>query len=241
MLSLQRPFPNQAREHVRADQYGGQVQQTHSSHETGGPHTSPAATFTRADQGSSDLYKIFFIDESRRWNLIIGAAPSSGVRLAETGGKMFQVVLTIGGVILGILLTAGYQNVMDRRGAKQLRIMLAHEIARTRSRLAGIVKLLDAFPANELPSYIKPMNIEEIAQRVEGTCDRKLFEACITSRGFGRELKEQTLRFYARCEETARTFRETERWAGNIRAGLFHDYINALVSDAEALEVRLTA
>ncbi|HEU0277139.1 MAG TPA: hypothetical protein VFQ95_04900 [Rhodanobacteraceae bacterium] len=154
---------------------------------------------------------------------------------------MFEIWLTIGGVILGILLTAGYQSVTDHRSARQLRILLAHEIARTRSRLAEIIKLLDALPASELPSYIEPMSIEEIAQRVEATCDRKLFEACVTSRGFERELKEQTLRFYGRCAETARTFRETERWAGNIRAGLFHDYINALVSDAEALEVRLAA
>jgi len=154
---------------------------------------------------------------------------------------MFEILLTVGGVVLGILLTAGYQGVTDRRNAKQLRIMLAQEIARTRFRLAEILKLLDAFPASELPWYIKPMNIEEIAQRVETSCDRRLFETCITSPGFGSELKKQALRFYGRCEEVAWTFRETERWAGNIRADMFHDYINALVTDAEALEVQLAA
>jgi hypothetical protein len=154
---------------------------------------------------------------------------------------MFEILLTIGGVILGILLTAGFQRLQDRRDAKHLRIMLSHEISRTRSHLTEVVELLNAFPAGELPSYIKPMRIEEIAQRVEAACDRKLFEACITCRGFESRLKEQTLRFYGRCESVAQSFRETERWAGNIRAGLFQDNINALIEDAEALKVELAA
>lgn len=154
---------------------------------------------------------------------------------------MFEFFLTIGGVVLGILLTAGYQHLQDRRDARHLRIMLSREISRTRSRLTEVVELLDAFPAGELPSYIKPMSIEEIAQRVEEACDRKLFEACITCRSFEHKLKGQTLVFYTRCESVARSFRETERWAGNIRAGLFHDNINALAEDAKALEAQLAA
>ena len=155
---------------------------------------------------------------------------------------MFEIMLTIGGVILGVLLTAGYERLKERRSVRHVRILLSQEISMIIPRLREVIELLEVFPANELPQYIQPMSIEEIAQRVEAACQRKSFEAC---RQHLPVLDEEAMRdifkFYENCQQVPQSFREIERWAGNIRHGLFQDYINDLIAKAENLKTKLTA
>ena len=155
---------------------------------------------------------------------------------------MFEVILTIGGVILGALLTAGYERLKERRSANNVKVILSQEIDSIIPGLKEVIELLEAFPANQLPEYIKPMTIEEIAQRVETACHRESFEACRSALPvLGEDVMGAVFRFYDNCQQVPRSFREIERWAGNIRHGLFQDYINDLISKAESLKAKLPA
>ncbi len=155
---------------------------------------------------------------------------------------MFEIVLTIFGVFLGILLIASYERLKERRSVKHLKNLLSQEIESIVPGLKGIIALLEAFPANEIPQYIKPMNIEEIAQRVENACHRESFEACRSQiPDLGEEIMGAVFEFYDDCQQVPRSFREIERWAGNIRHGLFEDYINNLIEKAEKLKAQLAA
>jgi hypothetical protein len=155
---------------------------------------------------------------------------------------MFEVMLTIGGVILGALLTAGYERLKERRSVKNVRVLLSQEIDTIIPGLKEVIELLEAFPANQLPQFIKPMTIEEIAQRVETACHRESFEACRHALPvLGEEVMGAVFKFYDNCQQVPRSFREIERWAGNIRHGLFQDYINDLIAKAESLKAKLAA
>ncbi|HJU05027.1 MAG TPA: hypothetical protein VJ692_07710 [Nitrospiraceae bacterium] len=155
---------------------------------------------------------------------------------------MFEIMLTIGGVILGALLTAGYERLKEQRSVRHVRVLLSQEIGTIISGLKEVIELLEAYPANELPPYIKAMTIEEIAQRVEAACHRESFEACRSDLPvFGEELMTAVFRFYDNCQQVPRSFREIERWAGNIRHGLFQDYINDLIAKAVTLKTKLAA
>jgi hypothetical protein len=155
---------------------------------------------------------------------------------------MFEVILTIGGVILGALLTAGYEHLKERRSVHTVRVLLSQEIDTIIPGLKEIIELLEAFPADQLPQFIKPMTIEEIAQRVETACHRESFEAWRPALPvLGEEVMDAVFRFYDHCQQVPRSFREIERWAGNIRHGLFQDYINDLISKAESLKAKLAA
>jgi hypothetical protein len=84
------------------------------------------------------------------------------------------------------------------------------------------------------------MTIEEIAQRVETACHRESFEACRPYLPvLGEEVMGAVFKFYDRCQQVPRSFREIERWAGNIRHGFFQDYINDLIAKAENLRTKL--
>lgn len=153
---------------------------------------------------------------------------------------MFEIMLTVGGVVLGVLLTAAYERWKERRSARHVRVLLSRELGSIAADLREVTELLAAFPANELPSFIQPMSIEEIAGRVEAACHRESFEACrVDLPVLGDELMGSVFTFYDSCQQVPRTFREIERWAGNIRHGLFEDYINDLVEKAESLRQRL--
>jgi hypothetical protein len=155
---------------------------------------------------------------------------------------MFEIMLTIGGVILGALLTVGYERFKEQRSVRHVRVLLSQEIDMIIPGLKEIIEILEAFPANELPQYIKPMNIEEIAQRVETACHRESFEACRPNLPvLGKEVMGAVFEFYKDCQEVPRSFREIERWAGNIRHGLFQDYINELIDKAKNLRTKLVA
>lgn len=155
---------------------------------------------------------------------------------------MFEIILTVGGVILGALLTAGYERFKERRSAKNVRVLLSHEIDTIIPGLKEIIELLEAFPSNQLPEFIKPMSIEEIAQRVETACHRESFEACRSVLPvLGEEAMGAVFRFYDHCQQVPRSFREMKRWAGNIRHGLFQDYVNDLIAKAGSLKPKLTA
>jgi len=155
---------------------------------------------------------------------------------------MFEVILAIGSVILGALLTAGYEHLKECRSVRNVRVLLSQEIGAIIPALKEIIELLEAFPANELPKYIKPITIEEIAQRVESACHRESFDACRPALPvLGDEVMGAVFRFYDNCQQVPRSFREIERWAGNIRHGLFQDYINDLIANAENLRTKLTS
>lgn len=155
---------------------------------------------------------------------------------------MFEILLTIGGVVLGALLTAAYEHLKERRSATHVRLLLSHEVGAIHSNLKDVIELLDAFSANELPSNIRPMTIGEIAQRVEAACHRESFEACRPDLPvLGNGLMEAVFIFYDNCQQVPRSFRKIERWAGNIRHGLSQDCINGLVEKAKALEALLAA
>jgi hypothetical protein len=155
---------------------------------------------------------------------------------------MFEIMLTIVGVILGALLTAGYERLKEQRLARHVRILLSQEIGTIIPELREVIELLEAFPANELPQFIKPMTIEEIAQRVESACHHESFEACRPHLPvLGEEVMGVVFKFYDNCQQVPRSFREIERWAGNIRHGLFQDYINDLIATAENLRTKLGA
>jgi hypothetical protein len=155
---------------------------------------------------------------------------------------MFEIMLTIGGVILGVLLTAGYERLKERRSVRHVRTLLSQEVGTIIPRLTEVIELLEAFPANELPQYVEPMTIEEIARRVETACHRESFEACRPHLPvLGEEVMGDIFKFYDNCQQVPRSFREIERWAGNIRHGLFQDYINHLIAKAEKLKTKLAA
>ena len=75
-------------------------------------------------------------------------------------------MLTIGGVVLGAVLTAAYERWKERRSATRVRLLLSREISDIRSNLKEVIEVLEAFPANELPPYIKPMTIDELRRDV---------------------------------------------------------------------------
>jgi hypothetical protein len=155
---------------------------------------------------------------------------------------MFEIMFTIGGVILGALLTAGYERLKERRSVRHVRVLLSQEIDTIIPGLKEVIELLEAFPANELPQFIEPMTIEEIAQRVEAACHRESFEACRPHLPVQAEdVMGVVFNFYDNCQQVPRSFREIERWAGNIRHGLFQDYINDLIAKAENLRRKLSA
>jgi hypothetical protein len=153
---------------------------------------------------------------------------------------MFEVMLTVGGVILGALLTAGYERFKEHRSSKNVKALLSKEIETIIPGLREVIELLEAYPANQLPEFIKPMTIEEIAQRVETACHSESFEACRSALPvLGEEGMCAVLKFYEDCRQVPRSFREIERWAGNIRHGLFQDYINDLIAKAESVKGKL--
>ncbi len=153
---------------------------------------------------------------------------------------MFEIILTIGAVILGVLLTVGYERLKERHSKRHVRILLSQEIITIISGLEKVMEILKAFPANELPPFIKPMTIEEIAQRVDTACQRESFEACRSHLpNLGEEIMGAVFNFYDNCQQVPQTFRETERWAGNIRHGFFEDYINDLIAKAKNLKTKL--
>ena len=115
---------------------------------------------------------------------------------------MFEIMLTIGGVILGTLLTAGYERLKERRSLRHVRVLLSQKIGTIIPGLKEVIELLEAFPANELPQFIKPMTIEEIAQRVETACHRESFEAYRPYLPvLGEEVMGAVFKFYDSCQQ----------------------------------------
>lgn len=96
--------------------------------------------------------------------------------------------------------------------------------------LNGVLEVINDLSSGQLPRHIQPLTIEEIAARVEKACQRDALDACYRDLpSLGSEAMRKIISFYDGFRQVATSFREIERFAGNIRVGLFQDYIQNLI------------
>jgi hypothetical protein len=100
--------------------------------------------------------------------------------------------------------------------------------------LQEVLDIIDAYPADKLPKCIEPLSIDEIARRVEAACRREALDACRQDLpSLGSKGMEAVLSFYDLSQRVPEDWRDTERFAGNIRATFFEDPIRGLIKLAE--------
>lgn len=146
---------------------------------------------------------------------------------------MLELTFTLIGVVVGFLLNTSYERLKNRKITDNVRLLLRRELEGNMERLKEVLTVLEGYGGVSLPGYIKPLTINEIADRTEGACQRESFG--ILRRDLpllGTEAMNAIIEFYESSRQIPRTFREIERWAGNIRVGLFEDNIKFLVEKA---------
>lgn len=148
---------------------------------------------------------------------------------------MVELIFTLVGVLLGFLLTISYEWLKNRSLKRNAGLLLRGELEGNIARLKEVLEIIAAYADEPLPEYIKPLTINEIAGRIETACQRESFEALRRDLPLlGAEAMDKVIDFYESSRLVPRTFRDIERWAGNIRAHLFEDNIQFLIEKADA-------
>ena len=141
----------------------------------------------------------------------------------------------IGGACLGILLTIIYDRIREKEITTEVRKLILNEMKDNLNALNEVLEVINDLSSEQRPRHIEPLSIEEIATRVEKACHRKVFDAYYRKLPtLGTETMKKVILFYDGFREVPNSFREIERFAGNIRAGLFQDYIQHLISKGES-------
>lgn len=155
---------------------------------------------------------------------------------------MFEVALTLGGAVLGFLLSAAYERWKERRVAHHVRLLLSRELAMNEAELRALRAIFQTYSAPDRPAYIAPITPDELAQRVTAACHRDSFEACRRDLPvIGQEALEAVFTFYDQAARVPKAFTDHDRFATNIRHGLIEDYIDDLVARASQAEKRVAA
>ncbi|SNS29057.1 hypothetical protein [Pseudomonas segetis] len=150
---------------------------------------------------------------------------------------MFELALTILGVVLGFGLSAAYERAKGKRSTKNISAVLLREIRSNIESLKGELSIITQASAENMPSFIEPLGMQEIAERIKSALSTESFNMCrLEIPSLGSATAEAIFNFYESARELPRTIQEIERWAGNIRHGLFEDLISHLIEKAKIAE-----
>jgi hypothetical protein len=150
---------------------------------------------------------------------------------------MFELALTILGVVLGFGLSAAYERAKGKRNTKNISTALLREIRSNIESLKGELSVISQASAENMPSFIEPLGMQEIAKRIESAVSTESFDMCrLEIPSLGSATAEAIFNFYESARELPKTIQEIERWAGNIRHGLFEDLISHLIEKAKTAE-----
>ncbi len=155
-----------------------------------------------------------------------------------------QILLVLLGAVLGTLGTLLYEQHKDKRKAANVSMLLSQEIVRNIGALAGLLETVNAYLFPDLPDYIDPLSFKEIAQRIEAACETSSLQAIRSDLPL---LEPENIRavldFYNSCRHVPNNLRDIERFAGNVRSGLFQSNIQMLIDKGnEAIDkLRKTA
>ncbi len=150
---------------------------------------------------------------------------------------MFELALTVLGVLLGFGLHAAYESVKGRRSNKNISTVLLREIRSNIESLKVELSIITQASAENMPSFIEPLGMQEIAERIKSAVLTESFNMCrLEIPSLGSTTAEAIFNFYESARELPKTIQEIERWAGNIRHGLFEDLIGHLIEKAKTAE-----
>ena len=143
---------------------------------------------------------------------------------------VLQILLVLLGAILGTLGTLLYEQQKDKRRAANVSMLLCQEIERNVATLAGLLQTVNAYLIPNLPQKIDPLSFKEIAQRVEAACETSSLQAVRSDLPLLEpENTRAVLDFYNSCRDVPNNLRDIERFAGNVRSGLFQSNIQMLI------------
>jgi hypothetical protein len=147
---------------------------------------------------------------------------------------LFELVLTILGVVLGFGLSTAYEHSKGKKARQNVRTLLSREICSNIEALKEQLSIIENYSVPDLPSFIEPLTIKEIANRIESSVLSDSFDSCrLEVPLLGDTTAEAIFDFYESARFAPQSLREIERWVGNIRYGLFEDTIHGLIGRAE--------
>lgn len=150
---------------------------------------------------------------------------------------MFELSLTVLGVVLGFGLSAAYESAKGKRNTKNISTILLREIRSNIESLEVELSVITQASADNIPSFIEPLSMQEIADRIKSAVSTESFNMCrLEIPSLGSATAEAIFNFYESARELPKTIQEIERWAGNIRHGLFEDQVSYLIEKAKAAE-----
>ncbi|WP_439858714.1 hypothetical protein [Pseudomonas sp. MBLB4136] len=155
---------------------------------------------------------------------------------------MFELALTVIGVVLGFALSAAYESAKGKRNTKNISRILHREIQSNIDALQNELSVINQASAENMPSFIEPLTMQEIAERIKSAVSAEAFNMCrLEVPSLGSRAAEDIFNFYESARQLPKTIQEIERWAGNIRHGLFEDLISHLIEKAEEAKKRVAS
>ena len=147
---------------------------------------------------------------------------------------MFEVALTVLGGLFGFVLSTAYEKAKDRRLAKQISFLLQRELDHDIEALETLLSTSTALNDPEMPKFCTARNLKEIGQGIAESCKREAFDACLRDIPvLGPAALEALFAFHEQATRLPSIFDNMERFATNIRHGLFEDYIQDLINRAQ--------
>jgi hypothetical protein len=141
-----------------------------------------------------------------------------------------QTLLVLLGAVLGTLGTLLYEKQKDKRRVANVSALVSQEIERNVAALAGLLQTVNAYLIPDLPQHIDPLSFKEVAERVEAACETSSLQAIRSDLpSLEPENTRGVLDFYNSCRDVPNNLRNIERFAGNVRSGLFQSNIQTLI------------
>jgi len=143
---------------------------------------------------------------------------------------MSEILIPLISIISGFVIGIFYDRLKLRRKQSNIKNLIRKEISKNVAALSELLSLLKSYMTKDRPKFIAPISIEEISARIENSCNNDTFKSFLQDIASMTPKEIETIYdFYYGLEEVPKTFRDIERFAGNIRHGLFEDYIGALI------------
>lgn len=147
---------------------------------------------------------------------------------------LINILFTIGGAILGFFLNTLFESHKKNKKSANIRKLLLGELNDNIGRLQEVLKLLEYMSEIPPESIIERFSMQEIAEQVEKSCHRTAFEACYSEIPLlGTKSMHAIFDFYNIAISVPDNFRLSERFHGNIRAGLFEDNIQFIIDKSK--------